>query len=75
MIVIKLIENYKNLNISETTVQRYLNDEIFSWKEANIRVKMKLYKKLFKKIFLKKNKKEIGVISYLLMNQVFIFIV
>ena len=58
MIEIKLIENYKILNISETTVQRYLNDEIFSWKEANIRVKMKRHKKL-KLSFLKKNKKRL----------------
>ena len=41
-----LIENNKNGSINETTVQRYLNEDIFSCKKQITRIKIKCFKKI-----------------------------
>ena len=54
-IVKQLVDNYKDFNISATTVQRFLNEQGFKWKEPIARVKNKLLQRNQRLAFCNKN--------------------
>ena len=54
-IVKQLVDNYKDFNISATTVQRFLNEQGFKWKEPIVRVKNELLQRNQRLAFCNKN--------------------
>ena len=54
-IVKQLVDNYKDFNISAITVQRFLNEQGFKWKEPIVRVKNELLQRNQRLAFCNKN--------------------